>query len=126
MKNEGFRFSIFFHFFTKIPLSFPSQYITICNMMINTYLKGSEVITTARLPMDTRSKLLVLSRVKNKTKSEIIIESLELYYRQEEGEIDSFSLGEAFFGKYASGESDRSTTYKQRIKKKLSGRVAGC
>jgi len=35
----------------------------------------NEVITTARLPIETRNKLLVLSRLKNKTKSEIIIES---------------------------------------------------
>ena len=85
----------------------------------------SEKITTARLPMDTRNKLLTLSRIKNKTKSDIIIESLEMYYKQEEGEIDSFTLGERVFGKYGSGESDRATTYKQRIRKKLSDRRPG-
>jgi predicted DNA-binding protein len=84
----------------------------------------NEIITTARLPMDTRNKLLALSKVKNKTKSDIIIESLELYYKQEEGEIDSFTLGEPLFGKYGSGENDRSIAYKQRIKDKLrSGKV---
>jgi predicted DNA-binding protein len=82
----------------------------------------NEIITTARLPMDTRNKLLALSKIKNKTKSDIIIESLELYYKQEEGEIDSFTLGEPLFGKYGSGENDRSVTYKQRIKEKLSSR----
>jgi predicted DNA-binding protein len=82
----------------------------------------NEIITTARLPLDTRNKLLALSKIKNKTKSDIIIESLELYYKQEEGEIDSFTLGEPLFGKYGSGESDRSVTYKQRIKEKLSSR----
>jgi predicted DNA-binding protein len=82
----------------------------------------NEIITTARLPMDTRNKLLALSKIKNKTKSDIIIESLELYYKQEEGEIDSFTLGEPLFGRYGSGESDRSVTYKQRIKEKLRSR----
>jgi predicted DNA-binding protein len=86
------------------------------------YING-EIITTARLPVGTRNKLVTLSRVKNKTKSEIIIESLEMYYDREEGEIDSFSLGERVFGKYGSGDGDRSTTYKQRIKKKLSDRA---
>jgi len=79
-------------------------------------------ITTARLPLDTRNKLLVLSRVKGKTKSDIIKESLDLYYEQEEKEIDSFTLGEKYFGKYSSGESDLSTTYKERLREKLRAR----
>jgi len=87
---------------------------------------SNEVITTARLPIDTRNKLLALSMVKNKTKSDIIIESLELYYKQEESDIDSFTLGEKVFGRYGSGESDRSVTYKKRIKEKLSRRMDAC
>ena len=83
-------------------------------------------ITTARLPLDTRNKLLVLSRIKGKTKSDIIKESLEMYYEHEETEIDSFTLGEPSFGKYGSGESDRAVTYKERIKKKLSDRMSKC
>jgi len=57
------------------------------------------------------------------TKSEIIIQSLEMYYDREEGDIDSFSLGEAFFGKYGSGDGDRSVTFKERIKQKLKNRM---
>ena len=83
-------------------------------------------ITTARLPLDTLNKLLVLSRIKGKTKSDIIKESLEMYYENEEIEIDSFALGEPFFGNYGSGEADRAVTYKERIKKKLSGRMSKC
>jgi predicted DNA-binding protein len=79
-------------------------------------------ITTARLPLDTRNKLLVLSRTKHKTKSDIIKESLDMYYAQAEAEIDSFTLGEPYFGKYSSGESDLSTTYKERIREKLRAR----
>ena len=84
----------------------------------------NDSITTARLPPDTRIKLLTLSRIKGKTKSDIIKESLEMYYTQEENEIDSFSVGESFFGKYGSGENDRATTYRERIKKKLSDKMA--
>jgi len=83
-------------------------------------------ITTARLPPDTRNKLLVLSRIKGKTKSDIIKDSLDFYYQQEENEIDSFTLGEPGFGKYGSGESDRAVTYKERVKKKLSERMSNC
>lgn len=92
-------------------------------MSMKTSYNANEVITTARLPIGTRNKLVSLSKIKNKTKSEIIIESLEMYYKQEENEIDSFTVGEPVFGKYGSGESDRATTYKQRIKKKLSDRM---
>jgi predicted DNA-binding protein len=79
----------------------------------------SHRITTARLPLETRNKLLTLSRVKGKTMSDIVKESLDLYYEQEENDIDSYTLGEPYFGKYGSGENDLSTTYKERIKEKL-------
>jgi len=79
----------------------------------------SEQITTARLPREISNKLCVLARVKGKTKSDIIKESIEMYYAQEENEIDSYTLGEPYFGKYASGESDLSTTYKERIREIL-------
>ena len=80
----------------------------------------NDAMTTVRLPMDTRNKLVILSKIKGKTKSTIIKESLDMYYEREESEIDSFSLGEAFFGHYGSGESDRATSYRERIKRKLS------
>jgi len=83
---------------------------------------SNDVITTARLPVETRNKLLVLSKAKNKTMSEIIIESLDLYYGQEENEIDSYTLGLPYFGRYGSGEGDLSVTYKQRLREKLRAR----
>jgi hypothetical protein len=76
-------------------------------------------ITTARLPAETRNKILTLSRVKHKTKSDIIKESVDFYYEHEELDIDSFTVGEPYFGNYGSGEDDRATTYKQRIKEKI-------
>jgi predicted DNA-binding protein len=79
----------------------------------------NEQITTARLPAETRNKLLALSRIKRKTKSDIIKESVDFYYQHEESDLDSFTLGEPYFGKYGSGEDDRATTYKQRITGKL-------
>jgi len=81
-------------------------------------------ITTARLPLETRNKLIALSRIKGKTKSDIIKESVDMYYQYEESEICSFMVGEPYFGNYCSGESDRSTTYKERLKEKLSRRLS--
>ena len=80
----------------------------------------NDQMTTARLPEGTRNKLLILAKVKGKTKSDIIKESLDMYYDREENDLDSFTLGEPLFGKYGSGESDRATTYRERIKRKLS------
>ena len=85
----------------------------------------SDHMTTARLPLDTRNKLVVLSRIKGKSKSDIIKESLEMYYEREEMDLDSFTLGEPFFGKYASGETDRASTYKERIKVRIKEKLAG-
>jgi hypothetical protein len=82
----------------------------------------NDQITTARLPADTRNKLLTLSRVKHKTKSDIIKDSLDFYYAHEEAGLDSFTVGEPYFGNYGSGESDRAGTYKERIKEKLRGK----
>jgi len=91
-------------------------------MNVTVSQKKNEVITTARLPIDTRNKLVILSKAKNMTKSQIIIESIESFYKQEENELDSYTLGLPYFGKYSLGEGDLSTTYKQRIKEKLIAR----
>ena len=86
---------------------------------VKTNNKKSEVITSARFPLETRNKLIILSRVKKMTISEIMIESVERFYAQEEDGIDSYTLGIPYFGKYGSGIGDLSTTYKQRIREKL-------
>ena len=70
--------------------------------------------------MDVRNRLNTFAIIKNKTKSQIIIEALELYYKREEEEpIDSYKLGLPYFGKYSLGEGDLSVTYKERLKKIL-------
>jgi predicted DNA-binding protein len=84
--------------------------------------KAKDQITTARLPMDTRYRLDALARAKNKTKSQIIIDALEFYYNQEENELDSFTLGLPYFGKYDLGDADLSTTYKERLTEMLRAR----
>ena len=76
-------------------------------------------VTTVRLPAETRNKLIALARIKSKTKSDIIKESLDKYYEEEENGIDSYKLGLPYFGKYNLGEGDLSTTYKQRMREKI-------
>ena len=80
-------------------------------------------ITTARIPFETRSKLLALSRIKKKTKSDIIKESIDMYYEREESEIGSYTLGKPYFGKYGSGVGNLSTTYKERVKEKIRAKL---
>jgi len=84
----------------------------------------NDQITTARLPMEINNKLCILAKAKGKTKSDIIKESIEMYYTQEENEIDSYTLGEPYFGKYGSGDGDLSTTYKERVKEKIAQKLA--
>ena len=79
-------------------------------------------ITTVRLPLETRKKLLALSRIKGMTKTDIIKDSLDMYYEREENEIDSYTLGLSYFGKYNLGEGNLSMTYKERIKENLHAR----
>ena len=105
--------------FSKNYLTLSSSRITICNM---TAVIKKDQITTARLPIDTRNRLNDLARTKKKTKSQIIVEALEMYYKQEEEQIDSYALGLPYFGKYNLGPGDLSVTYKQRIKEKLRAR----
>ena len=82
----------------------------------------SSQITSVRLPRETQSKLIALARSKGKTKSDIIKESLDLYYEREEDQINSYAIGLPYFGKYSLGEGDLSTTYKERIREKLRAR----
>ena len=85
---------------------------------METKLKQKDAITTARLPLDTRAKLDSLAKRKNCSKSQIIVEALESFFKQDEEEIvDSYTLGLPYFGKYSLGEGDLSVTYKERLKK---------
>ena len=93
-------------------------------MRMNTAAKANttDKITTFRLPQDTRNRLVAFARAKNKTKSQVIIESLEMFFDREENELDSYTLGLPYFGKYSSGIGDLSITYKERIREKLRAR----
>jgi predicted DNA-binding protein len=76
-------------------------------------------MTTVRLPLEYEQKLDSLSFLKKKSKTEIIKEALDIFFHQEESQIDSYKLGEDYFGKYGSGDGSLSVTYKKRLKEKI-------
>lgn len=72
-----------------------------------------------RLPKDMEEKLTEISVAKNKTKTYIIKESLEMYLRSQEPAVSPFELGKKYFGKYSSGRTDNSVNFKERISEKI-------
>ncbi|MDA3947991.1 MAG: CopG family transcriptional regulator [Spirochaeta sp.] len=76
-------------------------------------------MTTVRLSPEIEQKLEVLSRTRYKTKSDIIKEALELLFRSDESEQNSYEIGQAVFGIYGSGDGNRSTTYRTRLKDRI-------
>ncbi|MDR1469298.1 MAG: ribbon-helix-helix domain-containing protein [Spirochaetaceae bacterium] len=82
-------------------------------------MNAQTVLTTARLPRETADRMNTLARLRHKTKSLIVKESLDLYFEREVAGCGSFALGEGLFGRYASGRDDLSSTYKTLVKEKL-------
>ena len=76
-------------------------------------------MTTVRLPIEYEQKLDVLSVLKKKNKSELIKDALDIFFHKAELEMNSYELGKDYFGRYGSGRTDLSTTYKQELKEKL-------
>ena len=76
-------------------------------------------MVTIRLPEEMESQLQTLTQIENSTKTEIIKNALTEYLHKHLQERTAYELGEDLFGRFGSGDSDRSTTYKQRIKKLL-------
>ena len=75
-----------------------------------------------RLDNDTKYKLKKISQQQNISKSQLVRESINYYIELLESQKrkrSSYELGKKLFGKYGSGVGDLSTTYKQRIKKKI-------
>ena len=75
-----------------------------------------------RLPENLENELSLYAEMSDKTKTDVVKEALRLYLNTKEAEEvkTPYELGESFFGKYESGRDDLSTTYKQKLKKKLS------
>jgi len=71
------------------------------------------------LPKEIEHELEVLSKQKDVSRSVIIKEALVEYMAKEKTYNQPFKTGKKYFGKYSSGDHDRSVTYKSRIKSKI-------
>ena len=76
-------------------------------------------MVTIRLPEEMEAQLQTLTLIENITKTEIIKNALTEYLDKHLQEKTAYELGKDLFGRFGSGDSDRSVTYKQRIKKIL-------
>lgn len=79
-------------------------------------------MTTVRLPIEIEQRLEILARKRHTSKSNIIKEALENLFFEAESERDSFSLGKEYFGKYGSGTSDSSTSYKSKVREMINAK----
>lgn len=74
---------------------------------------------SVRLPEEIEKELKTLSEQKNVSRSNIIKEALVEYISKEKKYNRPYESGKKYFGKRGSGDKDRSTTYKSRIKEKI-------
>ncbi len=72
-----------------------------------------------RIEDDLEMKLIQTSKMENKSKSDIVKESLVLYFQNYKKKRSAYDLGEKYFGTYKSGISDKSINHQKYIKEKL-------
>ena len=76
-------------------------------------------MVTIRLPDEMEAQLEALTHIENTTKTEVIRTALSEYIEKHLHKKTPYELGRDLFGKYGSEDSDRSISYKERIKKIL-------
>lgn len=72
-----------------------------------------------RLPPELEKKLSEVAKFENKSKSEIIKESLIYYIDNFAQKPSAYELGKKYFGQYKSGISDKSINHQTYIKDAL-------
>lgn len=77
-----------------------------------------------RLDEDTNRRLTEYSKQHDSSKSSIVKEALAMYFNKEQSKQLPFVLGNDLFGVAKSGKSDHSTTYKTKVKSKISEKHA--
>jgi len=80
---------------------------------------------SVRLESEIENQLRFFAEQKHISKSQIIKESLLLYFdmlKQEQQKKTPYELGHDLFGKFSSGESTRSSAYKQKLKDKINAK----
>ena len=74
---------------------------------------------TVRLPDDLEAELDRIASRESRTKSDIVKDALQQYITSQQQKRSSYEAGKDLFGIAATGEHDRSQTYKKRIQEKL-------
>lgn len=74
---------------------------------------------TVRLSREMEEELERLAAMEDKTRSQIVKAALEEYFRARSESGSAYSLGKDLFGIAGSGDTDRSATRRQRLKKRL-------
>lgn len=77
-----------------------------------------------RLSEDTEKELLQYCQAEGITKSMLVKEALVAYLAQKRKSKSAFEAGADLFGLEGSGSTDRSTSYKTKIKEKLNAKYA--
>jgi len=77
-----------------------------------------------RLNENLENELTYFSKLNSVTKTDVVKEALELYFytQKKQNKKTAFELGSDLFGLDGSDETDLSTTYKKRLKEKLSAK----
>ena len=77
-----------------------------------------------RLSDMLEEEIKTFAKLHEKSKSQIVKEALKLYFetKAKEDKKSAYELGKEFFGKYSSGDGTLSTTYKTKLKDKLSAK----
>ena len=80
---------------------------------------------TVRLSDHLERELDRLAAEERTTKTQIVRRALERFVAAHRERRSSLELGEALFGRHGSGERTLSTTYKGRVRERLSAKFPG-
>ncbi|MDW3211947.1 MAG: hypothetical protein R8N23_18900 [Reichenbachiella sp.] len=72
-----------------------------------------------RLDKDTEKILKDYSELNNVSKTDVVKEALALYFSRKKATKQPYGLGEDLFGAGQSGDTDRSSNYKSKLREKL-------
>ena len=77
---------------------------------------------TVRLPAEVELKLKSIARLEKKSKTDIIKESLGLYFERINKSKSSFELGKHLFGKYGSEKGNLSIDSEKLLRERLNAK----
>ena len=77
-----------------------------------------------RLNEDLENQLAYFTKLNDVTKTDVVKEALEFYFYTQKNKVtkSAYELGVDLFGLDGSNENDLSTSYKKRLKEKLSAK----